>query len=104
MVAEGTQRELVGLVAERDRVILTASGELTTYAEECRRLERVDHADVGGEGGGTTVQLLVSDARSLLPELLDLAHRVDVQIRGVEIVEPDLEAVFLHLTGTALRE
>ena len=25
-------------------------------------------------------------------------------VRSVEVVEPDLEAVFLHLTGTALRE
>ena len=25
-------------------------------------------------------------------------------IRGVEVIEPDLEAVFLHLTGRALRD
>ncbi|MDI2129513.1 ABC transporter ATP-binding protein [Yinghuangia seranimata] len=103
MIAEGTQRELVATVAERDRVLLTASGELAKYVSECRLLDRVDRVDVGGDHGDT-VQILVRDARSLLPELLDLAHRVDVRIRGVEIVEPDLEAVFLHLTGTALRE
>jgi ABC-2 type transport system ATP-binding protein len=27
-----------------------------------------------------------------------------VSIRSVEVVEPDLEAVFLHLTGKALRD
>lgn len=103
MIAEGTQRELVALVAERDRVLLTASGDLGKYAAACRDLDRVDGADVGGEHGDT-VSAVVHDARSLLPELLDLAHRFEVHVRGVEIVEPDLEAVFLHLTGTALRE
>jgi len=27
-----------------------------------------------------------------------------VSIRSVEVTEPDLEAVFLHLTGRALRD
>ncbi|HET6352680.1 hypothetical protein [Streptomyces sp.] len=47
---------------------------------------------------------MVQDARSLLPALIDLAPERRIQIKSVEIVEPDLEAVFLHLTGTALRE
>jgi ABC-2 type transport system ATP-binding protein len=44
------------------------------------------------------------EARRLLPALLDRAHGSGAQVRAVEIDEPDLEAVFLHLTGTALRE
>ncbi|MEV5909025.1 ABC transporter ATP-binding protein [Streptomyces chartreusis] len=103
LVAEGTPRELVALVAERDRVRLTAAGGLTAYTEACRRLARVEGAARGGDRGDL-VELVVKDARSLLPELLDLAHALDVDIRSVEIDEPDLEAVFLHLTGTALRE
>ncbi|MGW8378186.1 ABC transporter ATP-binding protein [Streptomyces sp. ODS28] len=103
LIAEGTSRELVALVGERDRVLLTAAGDLSGYAAACRQLPRVDRADVGGERHDT-VQALVRDARSLLPDLLDLARRDGLQIRGVRIEEPDLEAVFLHLTGTALRE
>lgn len=103
LVAEGTPRELVALVAERDRVRLTAVGGLTAYADACRRLPRVEGAARGGEHG-EVVELVVKDARSLLPDLLDFAHELDVDIRSVEIDEPDLEAVFLHLTGTALRE
>jgi ABC-2 type transport system ATP-binding protein len=103
LVAEGTPRELVNLVAEHDRVRLTATGDLASYAAACRELPRVEGADVGGDHGDM-VQAVVRDARSLLPSLLDLAHEHAIQIRSVEIVEPDLEAVFLHLTGTALRE
>ncbi|MDW8804245.1 ABC transporter ATP-binding protein [Streptomyces scabiei] len=103
LVAEGTPRELVALVAERDRVRLTAVGNLAAYADACSRLVRVEGAARTG-GNGDVVELVVKDARSLLPDLLDLAHAQGADIRSVEIDEPDLEAVFLHLTGTALRE
>ncbi|MER6185899.1 ABC transporter ATP-binding protein [Streptomyces sp. NPDC001652] len=103
LVAEGSPRELVSLVKERDRVRLTAVGDLAAYAQACRRFTRVEGAARTGDHGDV-VEVVVKDARSLLPELLDLAHELDVDIRSVEIDEPDLEAVFLQLTGTALRE
>ncbi|MFI8536498.1 ABC transporter ATP-binding protein [Streptomyces aquilus] len=103
LVAEGSPRELVALVAERDRVRLSAAGNLAAYAAACGRLGRVEGAARTGDHG-EVVELVVKDARSLLPDLLDLAHAQHVDIRSVEIDEPDLEAVFLHLTGTALRE
>jgi ABC-2 type transport system ATP-binding protein len=103
LVAEGSPRELVALVAERDRIRLSAAGNLTAYAETCRNLARVEGAARTGDHD-EVVELVVKDARSLLPDLLDLAHEQQVDIRSVEIDEPDLEAVFLQLTGTALRE
>jgi linearmycin/streptolysin S transport system ATP-binding protein len=42
--------------------------------------------------------------RKALPELLRLADDAGVSILSVEVREPDLEAVFLHLTGRELRE
>jgi ABC-2 type transport system ATP-binding protein len=42
--------------------------------------------------------------RKALPELLRLADEAGISILSVEVREPDLEAVFLHLTGRALRE
>ncbi|QNP68263.1 ABC transporter ATP-binding protein [Streptomyces roseirectus] len=103
LVVEGAPRELVSLVAERDRVRLTAVGDLAAYTEACRAFARVGGVARTGERG-EVVELVVEDARSLLPGLIALAHDNGVDIRGVEIDEPDLETVFLHLTGTALRE
>jgi ABC-2 type transport system ATP-binding protein len=50
------------------------------------------------------VDLLVVEARRLLPQVLTAMSRDGATIRSVEVVEPDLEAVFLHLTGKALRD
>lgn len=90
-------------MAEHDRVRPTTGGGLTAYAEACRRLARVEGVARTGNNGDV-VELVVKDALSLLPELLDLAHELHVGIRSVEPDEPDLEAVLRHLTGTALRE
>jgi ABC-2 type transport system ATP-binding protein len=35
---------------------------------------------------------------------LDITNQLDVTVTGLEILEPNLESVFLHLTGKKLRE
>jgi ABC-2 type transport system ATP-binding protein len=100
VIAEGTRRELVTLVGGLDRVTLLATGELELAAAAARRIEGV-HEATAGDGG---LDLLVSNARSILPRLLQDISVDGVSIRSVEVIEPDLEAVFLHLTGKALRD
>ncbi|MEI8406531.1 MULTISPECIES: ABC transporter ATP-binding protein [unclassified Kribbella] len=100
LVAEGTRRELVAQLGEHDRIMLAATGDLGALADRCRGIDGIDRADVkDGQ-----VQLLARDGRRVLPTVLDAAERSGTAIRSVEVAEPDLEAVFLHLTGTALRE
>ena len=98
--AEGTRRELTALVGERDHVVLTASGNLDAARQACETLDGVDEATRSEQ----TVNLIVRDARALLPGILDAATRAGASVSGVEVIEPDLEAVFLHLTGKALRD
>jgi len=100
IIAEGTRAELVALVGGEDKVSLTASGNLHTAAEALGGIDGVQGVTVHGGG----LDLLVHGARRLLPGLLEAASRDGVSIRSVEVVEPDLEAVFLHLTGKALRD
>ena len=53
---------------------------------------------------GDEVEVLTADAGRVLPRLLDAVEAAGAHVRGVEIVQPNLEAVFLHLTGRALRD
>jgi ABC-2 type transport system ATP-binding protein len=98
--AEGTRRELVSSIGQRDRVELSATGELQRAADALRGVSGVEEATPHETGIG----LLVTEARSQLPRLLETAVEAGASVGGVEIVEPDLEAVFLHLTGRALRD
>ena len=100
IIAEGTRRELTSMVGQRDRIELAASGELAAAADAVRRIEGVQEASVH-EGG---LSLIVIDARRILPRILEAVAAAETGVTSVEIVEPDLEAVFLHLTGRALRD
>jgi ABC-2 type transport system ATP-binding protein len=42
--------------------------------------------------------------RATVPRLLAIAKELDATIIGLEIREPNLERVFLHLTGRELRD
>lgn len=100
IIAEGTRRELVALVGGVDKVALSAGGDLQEAAAAIRGVEGVEGATTH-EGG---IDVLVVEARRHLPAILEAISRDGVAIRSVEVVEPDLEAVFLHLTGKALRD
>ncbi|WP_081736623.1 ABC transporter ATP-binding protein [Amycolatopsis orientalis] len=100
LIAEGTRRELIDRLGEHDRINLAADGDLTSLAKLCRDMPGVERAGVTGD----ELQLIVRDGRHLLPGVLDTVERAGASVRSVEVTEPDLEAVFLHLTGTALRD
>jgi ABC-2 type transport system ATP-binding protein len=42
--------------------------------------------------------------RRALPDLLKIISEAGIDVMSVEVREPDLEAVFLQLTGRALRD
>jgi ABC-2 type transport system ATP-binding protein len=98
--AEGTRRELVALVGQKDRVDLVASGAVGPAVTALQALDFVEEATLG-DG---TIELVVDEARNHLPGILQTAAEHGAIVRSVEVVEPDLEAVFLHLTGKALRD
>jgi ABC-2 type transport system ATP-binding protein len=100
IIAEGTRPELVRLVGQTDKVSLGATGSLSAAADALRSVEGVQGV-TNREGG---LDVIVPDASTTLPALLAAATAAGASIRSVEVVEPDLEAVFLHLTGKALRD
>ncbi len=100
LIACGTHAELIRLIGELDRVSLTMSGEPAQVLAAWRQADGV--AKVAQEDG--RIDVLAEDSNLVLPRLFDLATHAGVRITSVEIQEPNLEAVFLHLTGRALRD
>ena len=100
LVAEGTRRELTAAVGQQDKLLLAASGDLDAFAARCRELEGVTSVSVTAVG----LEVLARDGRRLLARVVEAAEAAGAVLGSVEVVEPDLEAVFLHLTGKALRD
>ncbi|MGH9235273.1 MAG: ABC transporter ATP-binding protein [Acidimicrobiales bacterium] len=100
LVAEGTRRELIGRLKDGHRIDVTGTGDLAAFAEACTALpgtRGVDRRD-----GGVAVR--VDDGGTALAGIVAAAERTGVAIAGIELVEADLEDVFLDLTGRALRD
>ncbi len=51
-----------------------------------------------------TVRLIAADGNAILPTVIAAAAQHNAHISTVSVQEPNLEAVFLHLTGRALRD
>jgi ABC-2 type transport system ATP-binding protein len=100
LIALGTHEELVKIVGEMDRITLTINAESASVIEAWRTARGVQHIDA--QDG--TLGLLVDDSNQVLPRLFDAASASGVRITSVDIQELNLEAVFLHLTGRALRD
>ncbi|HSL42421.1 MAG TPA: ATP-binding cassette domain-containing protein [Anaerolineales bacterium] len=100
VIACGTHSELVRMVGELDRIDLTLNAESAGVLADWQATAGVHR--VFAEDGHLTV--LAEDSNQILPRLFESATRANVRITSVEIQEPNLEAVFLHLTGKALRE
>ncbi len=103
LIAVGTQDELTEMIGQYDTVQLDV-GESTeangTLVSHLAGLPGVHQAD----GEGESVMVQAEDANQVLPRILQTVAEHGRSIRRIEIKEPNLEAVFLHLTGRALRD
>ena len=101
LVAVGTQPELTELVGETDTIRLTINSDKNDdLRTTLRQLDGILH--VNGEGEQLILQS--NDANQYLPDVLSHIAQHQKSVRQMQIEEPNLEAVFLHLTGRALRD
>jgi ABC-2 type transport system ATP-binding protein len=98
--AEGTRDELVRLTGEADTIRLTGSGARPEVLTALRSLPHVQQVDASAHD----LRLLVHEAPARVGDVVTTATRSGMSLAGVEISRPDLESVFLHLTGKALRD
>lgn len=114
IIALGTQGELIQQVGEQDRLILNV-GRQPVSAELLKELqdhiEGVTHAMYDPPGSGENshsdrglITVTATRGRRALPEILHRIAEAGLEVQSVEVREPDLEAVFLNLTGRALRD
>ncbi len=69
-------------------------------------LEKVKEAGIAKSAAiaGEEVKLTVENAHTLLPRVINMAAEHRVYIESISVQEPQLDDVFLHYTGRALRD
>ncbi|HKE12354.1 MAG TPA: ABC transporter ATP-binding protein [Myxococcota bacterium] len=100
--AEGTRRELLASLGEGACVEVTLGGsdDAVRAAAVAASLAGVASAAPLGSG----IRVVAKDATAVLPPLLEVLLGAGLRPNRIELREPDLEAVFLRLTGRALRD
>lgn len=98
--AEGTRDELVELTGGVDTVLLRGAGDLAAAEAAVTAIPTVQH--VHRERGVLTVT--VHGAPTAVALIVGAATDAGMRLSDVELSRPDLESVFLHLTGKALRD
>jgi len=110
IIACGTRAELIKIIGEQDRLRLTVNTEAETVSQAWRDVPGVIEVSAAQTPAAktpledATLNLLVDDSNRVLPRLFESAAKLGVRITSIDIREPNLEAVFLHLTGRALRD
>ena len=102
IIAMGTQKALRLQVGERDLIrIATHAAQLgTALPQVLRGLPGVDDLRVHDD----RVEVLTATGRTLLPQIVTQFVQHDVPILAIEVKEPNLESLFLQLTGKHLRD
>jgi len=100
MIACGTKDELRHIAGDADTVNVSVSEVAPATIEELRSIPDVTH--VTSLNG--TVSVLVTDGAEKVSRILDVFKRGGSRVKSVSIEEPNLESVFLRLTGRALRD
>lgn len=114
IIALGKLNELMQQVGEEDRLILkVADTQVPSSLLETiqAQVPGVTNAQLDQTGLGdhdqeaeTRVVVLAKRGRRALPDVIRITTEAGVTVTSVEVKEPDLESLFLHLTGRALRE
>ena len=102
LIALGTQAELTRQVGEMETLILhiDESEDPDRLVNAVKDLKGILKASVTDH----EVTLIVPQAEGALAPVVSKANELGIKIRSVDMREPNLEAVFLHLTGRALRD
>ncbi|MBK8266871.1 MAG: ABC transporter ATP-binding protein [Planctomycetes bacterium] len=100
IVAVGTLSELIALIKAKREIVIEADALSSESVERLSaKLGRVTWAMEDHR-----VRLSIADGRIGMVDVINTAHEMGIRVRNAAMNEPDLETVFLELTGHALRD
>jgi ABC-2 type transport system ATP-binding protein len=102
LIALGTKKELTQQVGETETLILHI-GENDDPEALAKSLDGVKDV-LKASASDHEISVTAHEAEDVLAAVVTKANERGVKIRSIDIREPNLEAVFLNLTGRALRD
>ncbi len=100
IIASGTQDELMDIVRGHKRINLRfdkTSENLISKLREIKYIEKIDAKE-------QEIILTTENGEEIVRDIINKVSETDSSILSIDLKKPNLEAVFLHLTGRALRD
>jgi ABC-2 type transport system ATP-binding protein len=104
LIACGREGELIQQVGEKDAILLKVGDFAPQALEIVKKVPGIDSAVIEDGNDGHKLRLLAGRGRQALPTVLKALDDAGYLPQSIELIEPNLEAVFLHLTGRGLRD
>ncbi len=101
LIALGTRQELVSQMGQEEKIVIEAQFIHPQVIEELEQHIGIQDVRVSNE---TTVDILLKSSQTYLQDILFIFAKHEVAIRTLSRIEPNLESLFLTLTGRTLRD
>jgi ABC-2 type transport system ATP-binding protein len=100
VIARGTPAELVATLGGAQRLQVVVDGDVDAFLRATSAIPDVREATrVNG-----SVRLIVTDVATAIPRVVETAGSLGVHLAAIDIGTPNLEEVFLQLTGRTMRD
>lgn len=100
IIACGTEHELRERVSHEERIVVKAAKITPALIDELKHHPRISRVELNED----TVELYLPSSQSELQDILFIFAKHEGVIASLKIEEPDLETLFLSLTGRTLRD
>jgi ABC-2 type transport system ATP-binding protein len=113
IIALDTIKNLVGMLGggiiqlglrQADEALLTQLNQLEAVKSATLTIQPEAEQVEGTAGESKIVKIEAENSRKAIVNVLGYLNDQDITITSLDILEPNLESVFLHLTGKKLRE
>ncbi len=100
IIAEGSKESLIEQMGDDQEIVMKLEHYNDGLVPEIEKIDTVKNVVVTDEAMVATV---ASDTK-IFKKLIDVINQRDINILSMDVNEPNLEKVFLKLTGRALRD
>lgn len=100
VIASGSKDELRKLIGDRDTINIESTINDGTVAERIKSVNGVDSVRIEEKG----LKIIAFEADAVLARVISILDSYKCKIHGISVTQTNLESVFLHLTGRALRD
>lgn len=100
LIALGTKDELKKQLSTDEKILIEAVNIRFNPVDEIKKLNGITNVSLKGN----KIEILTPNAQQVLQDILFILSKENVTVRNISLQEPDLENVFLSLTGRNLRD